>query len=213
MVLILAESQFPSREVPKSIRSLVSRGLEILWVQRDGRSSDHLWPAYKHFPECRIVSVDDDKFFPVDLIARLAHESEKRPNTIIGARGWEITSVEGSISFGDGWTRASLFTQSERLFMPPGNGSLYPPGSLPDIAGDFELMNKICPNADDVWFWAMARLAGTSSLCLGLPPHRPVWRQSMTPALAHLNPGAEEFKSVMGYFRMEESLLNDISNG
>lgn len=212
IVLVLAESQFPQKQVPKSILRLVNKGLELLWVEKDGRSFDHLWPAYIRFPNCKIISVDDDKFFPPTLVSELVNQSILRPNTIIGARGWEIAPIGNEIGFGQGWRRASLSTPSKKLFMPPGNGSLYPPDSLPPSTGDDSLRNQICPNADDVWYWAMARLHGTPSICLGLRPHRPSWRQSRTPALADSGPGTKEFKSVVDYFDLRPTLLEDMTS-
>lgn len=209
VVLVLVESQFPSRRVPRSIARLVRRGLQILWIEEDGKSFDHLWPAYCAFPNAHIISVDDDKFFPSNLVSSLAKQSKSAPGNIIGARGWEMVALEGQVSFGKGWLRASLDTPSQRLFMPPGNGSLYPPGSLPKETGDYELMRAICPNADDVWYWAMARMNDVDSVCLGMPPHRPIWKQSKTPALADLDPGAEEFGLVLKYFGLERCVVSD----
>lgn len=210
VVLVLVESQFPGRRVPRSITRLVKRGLSILWIQEDGKSFDHLWPAYCAYPKASIISVDDDKFFPSNLVSTLVTHSKSAPGKIIGVRGWEIVAQEGRVTFGAGWLRAGLETPPQRLFMPPGNGSLYPPGSLPEETGNYELMREICPNADDVWYWAMARMAGVQSLCLGCPPHRPIWKQSRTPALADLDPGPAEFTQVLDHFRLRADLITEL---
>lgn len=209
LVLVLAADQFPGKRIPRMLQRQVRKGLEILWVLRDGRSFDHIWPAYSAFGGCTVISVDDDKFFPPDLVQTLKEESRARPGTIIGWRGWEMRPARGRMEFGSGWTRADKQTLSGRLFMPPGNGSLYPPGSLPLLTGDYDLREAICPNADDVWYWAMARLNNTPSYCLGAPNHRPVWRQSLTPALAEIGPGQQEFRNVLDHFKMEENILED----
>ena len=209
VVLVLVESQFPGRSVPRSITRLVKRGLTILWTQEDGKSFDHLWPAYSTYPRASIISVDDDKFFPPHLVSTLCKHSESAPGTIIGARGWEMVAQDGRVKFGAGWLRAGLHTPSQKLFMPPGNGSLYPPGSLPKDTGDHDLRRTICPNADDVWYWAMARIAAVHSLCLGLPAHRPIWKQSKTPALADLDPGPKEFDSAVLHFSLRAALELD----
>jgi hypothetical protein len=47
------------------------------------------------------------------------------------------------------------------LFPTGGAGCLYPPGSLHKDTTNKELFMKLCPNADDVWFWVMARLQST----------------------------------------------------
>lgn len=35
-------------------------------------------------------------------------------------------------------------------------GVLYPPNSLNNNVFDYDLVCKLCPDADDLWFWAMA---------------------------------------------------------
>ena len=212
VVLVLARNQFPGVKLPRRLRLLVSRGLEIIWVDRDGRSFDHLWPAYMRYPSSHIISADDDKFFPTNLVSTLKKESDLRPNTIIGWRGWEMRMIGSELRFGEGWIRATRESPSKVLFVPPGNGSLYPPQSLPDSTGDYLTREEICPNADDVWYWAMARLKGTSTFCIGEQNHRPVWRQSRTDSLASIQPGPKEFAAVIKHFDMFAALEKDLSS-
>jgi hypothetical protein len=211
LVLVLAENQFPNRRVPRSIGRLRNKGLEILWVSRDGGSFDHLWPVYEKYPESTIISVDDDKFFSPNLVGKLRAASLNFPSTIIGWRGWQMRTCDGELTFGRGWLRATKKTPSEHLFMPPGNGSLYPPGSLPLETGDYVVREKICPNADDVWYWALAHLGGTKSLCLGLPNHRSVWQQNGAPSLASIQPGPKEFQQVIDHFELQESVSKSLT--
>jgi len=211
-VLVLASGQFPSRKIPRMLRKLEQKGLEIIWVERDGRSFDHLWPAYVKYPSCAVISVDDDKFFDSDMVGTLRKEHLRRPDHIVGWRGWRMAPLNGEVLFSEGWSRATTGTKSKELFMPPGNGSLYPPGSLPEVTGDAELRNSLCPNADDVWYWAMARLAGTESYCLARSNHRAIWRQSRTDSLFRLNPGPEEFSKVLQYFRLHRRLLIELED-
>lgn len=207
LVLVLAAPQFPGKKLPRMIRKLQKKGLEILWTEVDGRSFDHLWPAYQRYGDCAIISVDDDKFFDSDMVSILRAESRERPGQVIGWRGWCIIPQSGEIAFSDGWIRASRDSPQKSLFMPPGNGSLYPPGSLPDLTGDRELREKLCPNADDVWYWAMTLVHGTKSFCLGMSNHRPIWKQSRTPSLFAINPGPTEFKNVAEFFEIGERFL------
>ena len=211
LVLVLGEREFPDRKLPLMIRLQIRQGLRILWVAEDNRSFDHLWPAYTAYPEASVISVDDDKIFPPSLIGTLVAASVENPEKIVGSRGWKMRRVDGSLSFGSGWVRADNSTDSRELFMPPGNGSLYPPGSLPALAGDIRLMRRICPRADDVWYWSMARIKGTESVCLGLEAHRPSRVQQKTPALASESPGVTEFAAVCQHFGDEVLQLGKIS--
>ena len=212
IVLVLTKSQFPGLRLPGKIRHQQKRGLTIIWVDKDGRSSDHIWPAYSMFKGSRIVSVDDDKFFPPHLLSSLVEESTRFPKAIIGARGWQMFPVDGRLEFGNGWTRADTASPSHSLFIPPGNGTLYPPGSLPPVAGDFDLMTTVCPTADDVWFWATATMFGSKFRCLGMPPHPPVMKQLATESLASLNEGPRQFRRAVEHFGFEEALVRDMSD-
>jgi len=200
LILVLAESQFPKGKLPLIIRLQIWKGLRIMWVAEDNGSFDHLWPAYSAHPDSNIISVDDDKIFPSNLVRQLTSASRANPGNVIGARGWEMKSVDGELRFGEGWQRADRQSPSDLLFMPPGNGSLYPPGSLPQLTGDDQIRKVLCPRADDVWYWAMTALGGVGSYCLGLPPHRNSRPQLRTPALAHDDPGPEEFEAVRSHF-------------
>lgn len=211
LVLVLAINQFPSRKIPGRIRRMEKRGLDILWVSRDGGSFDHLWPAYTKYPSSSIISVDDDKFFDPGMVEKLKSASVGSPGKIIGWRGWQMRLVHGHIGFGEGWSRAAETTPSVELFIPPGNGSLFPPRSLPPLTGDYKLREKLSPNADDVWYWAMARVIGTPSLCLAEPNHRAVWRQSGTVSLAAVQPGPKEFQQVLAHFDLEKELLRTLT--
>lgn len=212
LVLVLTEGQFPGRKLPPMIRLLQWKGLRLLWVDEDNKSFDHLWPAYKEFPRSKIISVDDDKVFPRHLVKTLVEVSDDKPGVIVGARGWEMRLDGSKFGFGLGWSRADYATPSRRLFMPPGNGSLYPPNSLPELTGDTVLMRKICPRADDVWYWAMARIAGTESICLGMPAHRSARTQKYTPALAQEDPGPQEFEAVIEKFGLTRELLSELGS-
>lgn len=203
LVLVLAEAQFPGKKLPLMIRLMIRKGLKILWVKEDNRSWDHLWPAYAAYPDASIISVDDDKVFPTDLVRVLVEASQRHPGTIIGSRGWEMRLEGQELRFGEGWVRANLATPSHALFIPPGNGSLYPPNSLPQVAGDTQLMRDVCPRADDVWYWGMARIAGTPSVCLGMDAHRSARPQSRTRALADEDPGPAEFGKILERFGHE----------
>lgn len=52
VVLVLSQEEFPDQEVPRSLRLMQRRGLEILWVDRDLRSFKKLLPvsSVPHYP-------------------------------------------------------------------------------------------------------------------------------------------------------------------
>ena len=189
LFLVLSEEEFPDHELPWRIRRQLRRGLEILWVSQDGRSFDKLIPLVTNFPEASIITFDDDKYFPKDLVHRLISAHNSEPNHVIGARGWVMKTAmkSASVSYGEGWVRALPGDKGNHLFLPGGNGTLYPPHSLDEGVTDLGRALALSPTADDIWFWAHVQKQGTPMMCLGLPPHRPIKRTSRGSALSHIN--------------------------
>ena len=192
LLLVLNLEEFPSRKLPRKIEDQTRRGLEILWVERNGRSHDKLLPVRAAFPGSTIVTFDDDKFFPRNLLEKLIHSSQLNEGKVIGARGWEIRHSEDNtdIRFGKGWTRATPDSEGRHLFFPGGNGCLYPYESLHTSVDNIDDALRVCPTADDIWFWGAMQKNTSDMVCLGLPPHRPVSKLKTGPALSAL--GEEE---------------------
>lgn len=211
VVLVLAESDFPRREIPLRLQRQTKRGLEILWVRRNGFSFDKLIPVRSLFPESPIITVDDDLYFPSSLVGDLVATSYDFPGAIIGARGWRVAASpdDGKLRFGDGWTRSVSGDAGRGLHLPGGNGCLYPPQSLDPMVDRLDLALELAPTNDDIWFWIHAVRAGTEFVCLGMPPHLPVKPQRRTPALSHVNRVGQDdqFQSVMRYFRVDPMTL------
>jgi len=209
IVLVLCEDEFRNRTLPKNLLALGKRGLDIVWVKRNGRSFDKLLPTMGLFPDTAIVTVDDDKIFPRTLLAQLYDASLRFPSHAIGARGWRMMkNVDtGAVEFGVKWERAFPGETGTHLFMPGGNGCLYPPGSLDEQVKELDLALRLCPTADDIWFWASLQRTQTRSVCLGLPPHKKVGQQDATPALSDVNDNDPQFQAAIGHFALHVDAL------
>ena len=205
LILFLAVEDFPDQKLPRMICRQQKRGLEVMWTSPDGRSFDKLLPAIKLFPDSPIVTVDDDKYFPRNLLAQLVEGSAQAPGAIVGARGWIIHLRASVPTYGDNWTRAKHGDTGPKLLMPGGNGCLYPPHSLHRAAHALDDALRICPTADDIWFWAAATKNESPMLCLGMPPHRPVDAQAKTESLAAKNKDAnsEQFRAAIQHFAID----------
>ena len=187
LILVLSEDEFPQKIVPRRIQQQSRRGMEILWVARNGRSYDKLIPVRQRYPGETIVTFDDDKFFPRTLLEELYLASVQNPGSVIGSRGWIIPSDGTEIHYGANWVRATPGERGRNLFTPGGNGCLYPPSSLDSACENLDLALAICPTADDIWFWFATQRTGSPTVCLGLKPHRSIRSQKGTPALSAIN--------------------------
>ena len=167
VVLVLSEDEFPDRQLPRRVRRQQKRGLEIMWVEGNARSYKKFLPVAAENPDAIVVTVDDDAIYASDLLSRLLAEHEQRPEAVIGTRGWCIKFDGGRLLPYASWELADSRTPEDRVLLTGVGGILYPPRSLSDRVFDYDTARALCPSADDLWFWAMARQAGTPVRCIG----------------------------------------------
>ncbi len=164
IVLWLANSQFPKKEqdLPEALLALRERGLEIRWCE-DLKSFKKLIPALKAFPNDAIVTVDDDLILEPTWLEELVFSYLKSPDCIHTHRAHEISFVsEQELAHYATW-RKEIKPEYDSFnnFLTGVGGCLYPPNCLHEDISDVEKFQKLCPHGDDIWFWAMAVLAGT----------------------------------------------------
>lgn len=205
VVLVLSEEEFPTKELPRIIREQEARGLEILWTPRNTRSFKKLLPTREKYPDATIVTVDDDIIYEPWRLRKLVEAAKTRPGTIIGHRGWVVTKTHNGLAPYITWPKAGPDTPTELVFLTSGGGVLYPPNVLPlDDLFNIDLALQLCPLADDVWFWAIARKAGVPSFCLGNHGIVPIMALTSSPKLEtknRLNGGNDvQLAAVIEYF-------------
>jgi hypothetical protein len=186
LVLVLCEEEFPDRRLPWILRRQMRRGMEVLWVARNGRSYDKLIPVRSAHPQAVIVTFDDDKHYRPDALPALLAAAEQHPGAIIGHRGrrlaarhtgWSLTSAPADCS-----------TPPEQVVLTGNAGVLYPPGLIDDaLLTDIGLAQEVCPTNDDLWFWAVAAAAAAPRVCLGSTKPRKIRQLAESPSLADVN--------------------------
>jgi len=164
LILWLAEEQFPNREkdLPKKVLSLQTYGLTIRWC-KDLKSYKKLIFSLREFPDDIIITADDDIYYPEDWLELLYRSYQENPQYIHCHRAHQITfNDKKNISSYNEWPKCIKKRSPSYLnFCTTGGGVLYPPRSLHKEVLNEELFMKLCPTADDVWFWAMAVLNTT----------------------------------------------------
>jgi len=164
LILWLAEEQFPHKEddLPERVLNLKNKGLTIKWC-KDLKSYKKLIFALKEYPNDIIVTADDDIFYPETWLERLHKSYLHTPHNIHCHRAHRITfNASGDMDSYNVWPKCITTSDSTYLnFCTTGGGVLYPAGSLYKDALNEELFMKLCPTADDIWFWAMAVLNNT----------------------------------------------------
>ena len=164
IVLWLADSQFPNKEkdLPRKLLCLRKKGLSIEWC-KDLRSFKKLIPALQEYPEDIIVTADDDILYPENWLELLLKGYLGNPDIISCHRAHTVKyDSHGKIQpYGQWRGKCRLSVPSYLNFPTSGAGCLYPPHCLHRDVMNIKKFQKLCPQADDIWFWGMAVLKGT----------------------------------------------------
>lgn len=157
VVLWLSKEQFPNQEkgLPESLLELKECGLEIEFCE-DIKPHTKYFYAFKKYPKDLILTIDDDIFYPRDVLEKLFVLSQKKSNCIIANRVREISFEENKVKPYRDWKINQVFN-SEPLknLLPTGvGGVLYRTVFFSESLFDTEIIRKICLNADDIWLRA-----------------------------------------------------------
>lgn len=158
VVLWLAIDEFPKKEkdLPEKLLNLKNNGLSIGWCN-NLKSFKKLIPSLKEYPSNIIVTADDDIFYQKDWLKSLYDAYLNNPNSIICGRGRKIKLKNKTLDRYETWELCKTQEDASYLNLMTGiGGVLYPPNSLNNNVFDYDLVCKLCPDADDLWFWAMA---------------------------------------------------------
>lgn len=166
IVLYLAQSQFPCVEsVPQELRDFENQGvLTIRRVTPDIRSHKKYWFAVTHYPNCALLTVDDDIIYDSRMVEHLMQCAQRFPGTVPACYCRPLKWKEGVLLPYSQWgsLRIALYHPSRRLFFGSGGGTWFPAGSLKGADLSVNDLCDICPTADDIWLNAVIRKNGYS---------------------------------------------------
>lgn len=214
IVLVLVRSEFRDLNLPKSLKTLEKKGLEILWVDEEIRSYNKYIPVAKKYPNESIITIDDDLMYEKWRLKKLLSASKKNPRHIIGFRGWEVSYSDNSIKPYNDWVPATKNTLSTRVFLTGCGGIIYPPHLLnPSLLFNMTEAVKLAPTADDVWFWGVTLASNVKPLCLGIHSHIEIDINSSSSGLQFLNCGEchndSQILSVINKFSLNHIISDE----
>lgn len=156
-IVLWLDNSFKEKRLPHALLMQQDRGLEISFCS-DIRSYKKLIPQMRQTPLDAIITADDDILYDYDVLEHLILAYLNDPQKIHCCRAHRITlNSEGRILPYSRWeTRVRETGTNKFLFLTSGGGVIFPPGSLDSTVFDEETFMAICPDADDVWFTAMA---------------------------------------------------------
>ncbi len=195
VILWLANSQFEGMaSLPESLRKLKNKGLEIRFCD-DLRSHKKYFYSMQEYPELSVITVDDDAFYPENLVEKLVECSEHHPGLVCCYLAHQMSFCDGDVCRYVDWISGfQSHKQLSNALVPIGcQGVLYPPEALDRRAFDRDAITRLCPIADDLWLKVMSTLNGRSVLRVRSDPYpfaNLIYpRKAMNFSLSELNNG------------------------
>ena len=205
IILWLSEDQFGrDYELPSRLRSFSGDVFEVRWVKGDIRSHKKYYYVTKEFPDALVLLVDDDIYYPTDMLERLMVAHKNNPEAVICQYGYEMAyDKDGSIRPYNIWAKIYKESESPNLFFGSGGGTLLRLQSLYKDLLRLDLSTKLTPIADDVWLNAMVRLAGLPVIMIKTGHILPVSNKNdvrLASENRRLNKNDEQIHNVSSYY-------------
>jgi hypothetical protein len=170
VILYLSSTQFKDIEIPRNLLSECDELFEIRFVKGDLRSHKKYYYAFQDFSNYLIVLVDDDLFYPTNLVSNLFNKYNNctTNNNIFANYCREITyDIKGNLKDYNSWPLIKKTSNVKTLFFGSGGGTLINPRILYKDVCDDKLFMNLTPLADDIWLNAMCRLNDVSIVMIG----------------------------------------------
>lgn len=195
VLLNLSIEEFPNREgdLKNDLLRLRQYGLTVNWCHNIGPYKK-LIPTLKKFPNDIVITVDDDVYYPPNLVETLYNGYLDNDNSVICLRARRIAHDCCQILPYTKWKVLENSPDPSADILQTGvGGVLYPPDSLFKDVMKEEIFMGFCPMADDIWFWAMAVLANLKTKAI-----------SMMNKLDYIDPKEQESSNTLFY----ENVIN-----
>ena len=215
IILWIADSQFTDIDsLPANLLNQQKRGLTIRFCD-DIKSHKKYFYAMQEYPNDLLILVDDDSFFPYDMVKTLYKLHQQYPDEIISST---MAVVDDLLSVPTYWGRLNTkdkMQHSLRIQPFTGQGTLYPPYCMDEkYLFNKELIMSLCPYADDLWLFYMALRKRTKVCTVYKERSMPVEIYGMSASgLWHIN-GKDrqndiQWQAILDYFHEDFSEINE----
>ena len=153
LILWLARTDYPSiDEIPYCVKKYIDDGLEIRLCE-DIKSYKKIYYTAKEYYDYRIVTADDDFFYPSTWLEELDDVHKKNPNTIVCHRSHRIIEHDGNLEkYGKwDWYSNGVVGPSHNLHILTGAGAIFPAGFFKKDFFDIDAIKRFSPTTDDMW--------------------------------------------------------------
>lgn len=162
VVLWLAESQFPEKQVPENLTPFIGHGLEVRFCDDLRSHKKYYYALQEQRPNELVVTFDDDIIYHPHSIERLLEQHTKYPDCIVCNSAHIITfDADGNVNDYHKWGTTSDGMAQPSMILSPltGSGCMYPYGMLTEEAFDKEKIKSLAFTADDLWICFMSKIA------------------------------------------------------
>ena len=156
IVLWLAEEQFPEKEknLPRDLRKVIQNGIVTLRWCDDLKPHKKYFYAFQEYPDDLVITIDDDLYYPPDLIEKLYASYLKHPNAVSAMRVHlmvydEKTGILPYNAWVMGYKEAEGI-ESMQLFHTGNAGVLYPVHLFHKDMLNQKAIREACLYADDI---------------------------------------------------------------
>lgn len=210
IILWLDSDHWNMDNLPTRIKLMISFGIEVRFCE-DIRSYKKLIQTLNENRNSLIITVDDDQYYGQHIIEQLYKSHLEEPGSICCIIAHEPTFENGKLLPYTLWKHNIKRTNSELIFPFGAAGILYPPRILPTETLNKDVFFKICPNADDIWFWAMGlmnnakyKLVGFNSYYLHIFPLDRFYFKDMKLTTINVNGNQNDvqLKKVFDYYNL-----------
>ena len=158
ILLWLDEKEFNDASLPKPLAILKDMGVTICFCENI-RSYKKLIPTLQLYQDKNIITVDDDLYYSSNLTKELLALHHQYPDAVI-AEACTVPqfNADGKLKPYFQWPKYHIvgqdFHNQSMLIFPIGYGGVfYPAGTFDSEMFRKDIFTKLCPIADDIWFY------------------------------------------------------------
>lgn len=158
VMLWLGEDEFLGKEkdLPDDLLALREEGLEICWCEKTLFSHDKYFWVMQQYPECNIVTTDDDLYYRPDFLEKLLEGHRRFPTCVIANRTHKPRAENNELKPYAEWSleqKDFINTPTMGLLATGVGGILYPAKIFSESLFDSKRIRKYCPTTDDLWLY------------------------------------------------------------
>lgn len=217
IILWLAKDQFSKgiNDLPENLKYYLKKNiLEVIFLEEDFRSHKKYYYAFKEFPDDIIITLDDDIFYPSNIISDLLELHKKYPDVICCHRAHMVLKDnDNKLKAYTSWEKIyDAIGPTFKIFHTSGGGTLYKKSMFTDEVLNDKIFRDYCFYADDIWLNIMAQISKTKTIKSNYFSHLiPIFNSNSDFKLSLDNviggKNDEQIQNLIKYYKLEEKNL------